>query len=83
MMHDEEGLLARKHLSQGGAKMGKTTRFRDQQDAFHPVLSQSMSGIPTGAAAHWMVTKLLTVPNRNRVLLPLLGLIIITLQVNP
>ncbi|DBA65827.1 TPA: hypothetical protein ACH3X2_002859 [Trebouxia sp. C0005] len=80
----ESGL--RKQASQAGiSRMTKTTRFTDtpaqQEDSLAASLSRNMSGIPTGASAHWMVTRLMPRPSHNAALLLVLAAAIIALQV--
>lgn len=78
--------LSGKQPSQSLSRISKTTRFADtptqQEGPSHLALTHSMSGIPTGAAAHWMVTRLLVAPSRNAMLLVLLALTIVGLQVS-
>ena len=84
-MHDDEGLPTYRQPSRSISRMFKTTRFADSpanQDAPHIALSQSMSGIPTGATAHWMLSRLMHAPGRNALLLSILAVTIITLQVS-
>ena len=79
----EDGHLLNKQASQGISRMSKTTRFADmlaQQELPHAALSQSLSGIPAGASAHWMATRLVLIPDRGSLLI-FLALVIILLQV--
>ena len=82
----DDSLPLSKQSSQAVGRMSKTTRFADmigQQDALpQPALSQSLSGIPTGASAHWMLVKLMSSPSQSTVLLSLLAVIVILLQVS-
>ncbi len=86
MVQGEAGL--HKQASQAGiSRMTKTTRFTDrpaQQEQGDPLaasLSQNMSGIPTGASAHWMVTRLVPWSSQHAALLLVLAAAIIALQV--
>lgn len=81
-----EGGLHKQASHPGISRMTKTTRFSDrpaqQEDPLTVSLSQNMSGIPTGASAHWMVTRLMPWSSQNAALLLLLAAAIIALQVS-
>ena len=84
MVQGEAGL--HKQASHAGiSRMTKTTRFTDtpaqQEDPLAASLSQNMSGIPTGASAHWMVTRLVPWSSQHAALLLVLAAAIIALQV--
>jgi len=84
VVQGEAGL--HKQASQAGiTRMTKTTRFTDrpaqQEEPLSASLSHNMSGIPTGATAHWMVTRLMPWPSQNATLLLVLAAAIIALQV--
>ncbi len=80
-----EGGLHKQASHPGISRMTKTTRFSDrpaqQEDPLTVSLSQNLSGIPTGASAHWTVTRLMPWHGQNAVLLLFLAAAIIALQV--
>ncbi|DBA93644.1 TPA: hypothetical protein ACH3X3_013719 [Trebouxia sp. C0006] len=80
-----EGGLHKQASHPGISRMTKTTRFSDrpaqQEEPLTVSLSQNLSGIPTGASAHWTVTRLMPWHSQNAVLLLFLAAAIIALQV--